>query len=147
MGVGGEEGEVEEEEEEAVFAAVVGEGERFEPVVGFAVSGSVLFFVRGEGGTVRVSFQSFGDDGEGVPALRLHVAEPVRRDVFVEEGGDAGVEVGAEGAQWGRRVAVVGWWWGGRWDMDDGGGASLCHNETGSERVRSIKCQESVQAE
>lgn len=30
--MGGEEGEVEEEEDEAVFAAVVGEGERFEAV-------------------------------------------------------------------------------------------------------------------
>lgn len=30
--MGGEEGEVEEEEDEAVFAAVVGEGECFEPV-------------------------------------------------------------------------------------------------------------------
>ena len=60
---------------------------------------------------LRVSFQSVGYDGEGVPALCLHVPQPFRRDVFLKERGDAGVEVRAEGAQWGRVVAAaIGGW-------------------------------------
>ena len=43
-----------------------------------------------------------------MPALRLHVSQPFRRDVFLKERGDAGVEVGAEGAERGG-VAIAGW--------------------------------------
>lgn len=40
-------------------------------------------------------------------ALRLHVPQPFRRDVFLKERGDAGVEVGAEGAERGG-IAIAG---------------------------------------
>lgn len=43
-----------------------------------------------------------------MPALCLHVSQPFRRDVFLKERGDAGVEVGAEGAERGG-VAIAGW--------------------------------------
>ena len=34
-----------------------------------------------------------------MPALCLDVSESLRRDVFLKERGDAGIEVGAEGAE------------------------------------------------
>lgn len=86
---------------------------------------------------LRIPFQSLGYDGEGAPALCLHVSQPFRRDVFLKERGDAGVEVGAEGAE---RVAVAiaeGTFWNG--SMGGGRGASLCHFETGNEQAQSIK--------
>ena len=43
-----------------------------------------------------------------MPALGLHIAQPFRRDVFLKERGDAGVEVGADGAERGG-VAIGGW--------------------------------------
>ncbi len=74
-----------------------------------------------------------------MPALGLHVSQPLRRDVFLEERGDAGVEVGADGAERGR-VAIAGWVslfldWG----IGEGWDASLCHFETGNEQGQSIK--------
>lgn len=43
-----------------------------------------------------------------MPALGLHGAQPFRRDVFLKERRDAGVEVGADGAERGG-VAIGGW--------------------------------------
>ena len=73
-----------------------------------------------------------------MPALRLHVPQPFRRDVFLKERGDAGVEVGAEGAERGG-VAIAGWkCWALIWTVDVGV-ASLCHFETGNVQGQSIK--------
>lgn len=72
-----------------------------------------------------------------MPALRLHVLESFRRDVFLKERCDAGVEVGAEGAERGG-VAIAGC----RhlnWGIGGGRNASLCHFETGNEQAQSIK--------
>ena len=71
-----------------------------------------------------------------MPASGLHVAQPFRRDVFLKERGDAGVKVGADGAERGG-VAIGGC----RCfrDIDERCAASLCHFETGNEQVQSIK--------
>ena len=89
------------------------------------------------GADLRVPFQSIRYDRERTPALRLHVSQPFRRDIFLQERGDAGVEVGAEGAERGGTAIVEG----SRVDrgVDGGWDASLCHFETGSEQAQSIK--------
>ena len=43
-----------------------------------------------------------------MPALGLHGTQPFRRDVFLKERRDAGVEVGADGAE--RGGAAIGGW-------------------------------------
>lgn len=43
-----------------------------------------------------------------MPALCLHVSQPFRRDVFLKERGDTGMEVGAEGAERGG-FAIAEW--------------------------------------
>lgn len=72
----GEEGEVEEEEDEAVFSAVVGEGEGGDAVVALCVSIGRVLEGRGliGGETVRISIESFLYYRERMPALRLHGA-------------------------------------------------------------------------
>lgn len=74
-----------------------------------------------------------------MPALCLHILESFRRDVFLKERCDAGVEVGTEGAE---RV-LVGVAIAGceslNWGIDEGQSASLCHFETGNEEAESIK--------
>lgn len=73
-----------------------------------------------------------------MPALGLHVSQPFRRDVFLKERGDAGVEVGAEGAERdGVAVARLSLIW--AIDVDEGGVGSLCHIETVDVQGQSIK--------
>lgn len=72
-----------------------------------------------------------------MPALCLHILESFRRDVFLKERCDAGVEVGAEGAERGG-VATAGRWYL-DWGIGGGQNASLCHFETGNEQAQSIK--------
>lgn len=69
---------------------------------------------------LRVPLQSFGDDGEGMPALCLHLSQSFRRDIFFKESGDAVVEVGADGAERGG-VTNGGWMWLNYWDIFDEG--------------------------
>lgn len=58
-----------------------------------------------EQSSLRVFIESFPDDLERYPGLRLCAFQPVRLDVLVEERGDLGIEGGAEGAQRGGVIA------------------------------------------
>ena len=70
-------------------------------------------------------------------ALCLHILESFRRDVFLKERCDAGVEVSTEGAE---RVGVaIAGCESLDWGIDGGQSASLCHFETGNEEAESIK--------
>ena len=85
-------------------------------------------------GLVRIPVQSFLDDSKGYPRLLLHPSQSFRRDVFLQERLDAGMQRGAKGVE---RVTIdvdvgaiglrgVGMTRGGA-----GVGVSLCHDETG----------------
>lgn len=72
-----------------------------------------------------------------MPTLCLHILESFRRDVFLKERCDAGVEVGTEGAE---RVGVaIAGCESLNGGIDEGRSASLCHFETGKEEAESIK--------
>ena len=96
--------EVQDQEDEAVFAAIVGDGELWES--GGAVSAKLrrwgVFGRHGterDGARVLVLVQGIGDDVEGYARLGLQAAQPVGVVVLVEEGLDAGVDAAAEGRE------------------------------------------------
>ena len=79
---------------------------------------------------LRITLQRLLNDPERNPCLRLDTPQSFRRDVFLQEHLDAGVQRGAEGVE---RVGAIGLRDGSLGSAGGGGndaGARLCHDQT-----------------